>query len=133
MKFLSVNEMTRKQIESVPFRPQWDAKVGPFDSLIILPLRKIHDSGYRQMDFVGTQYVKDKLRPVMRLSGCSDVIHIEGIGGYGRWTGSLPQLVLPRDWCIDCLPVSGLLQFFNGKGKIVVDDSLSSFSIYASL
>lgn len=125
---MDVTQMKRKDFESLPHR-KWDEDIGEFDSLIILPLRRRHDSGYRCMDFVAVK--EDK--PVCRLSGCSDVIHIEGIGGFGfdwaRKYGRCPPLVPPTDWNIDCLPISGLLRMFC-HGKIKVGGALSSFEIY---
>jgi len=125
----NINKMTRKEFKALPLR-HWQEDVGEFDSLIILPQRKMHDSGYRCMDFVGVR--KDEA--VCRLSGCSDVIHIEGIGGYGfQWLkryGTVPKQVHPTEWNIDCLPKSGLLRLFS-RGHIRVGDALSSFEIYS--
>lgn len=126
IKTKSLSRMTRKEIENVPSR-EWSEDIGEFDALVILPTRDIHDSGYRCMDFVAC--VGDT--PIRRLSGCSDVIHINGIGGYGKWKGLLPQLVEPIDWSIDCLKVSGLLRMFS-QHKLTCGTALSSFEIYAT-
>ena len=67
---------SKKEFEALPKR-KWDEGIGEFDSMIILPTKHIHDSGFRCMDFVA---VKGK-EPFCRLSGCSDVIHMDGIGG----------------------------------------------------
>jgi len=126
---MNVNKMTREQLEEVP-RRKWDENIGSFRSMIILPAGdeiELHDSGYRLMDFVA---VDDKGEPICRLSGCSDVIHIDGIGGFGRWDGDIPRLVKPVSWSIDCLPVSGLLNIFP-RGPMTCDAALSSFEIYA--
>ena len=125
-----VNEMTRKEFEALPFREDWGKEV-ICNSLIILPgkSRPLHDSGYRCMDFVA---VVDGT-PICRLSGGSDVIHVDGIGGYGyKWSekGSVPNLMPPSGWSIDCLPKSGLLRMFTHKGKIVCGAALSSFEMY---
>ena len=124
----NMNEMTRKEFEALPVR-EWDEDVGEFDTLVILPSRKRHESGYRYMDFVAV--TKDKM---IRLSGCSDVLHIDGIGGYGKnWFdrfGAVPNSIEPKGWSIDCLPKSGLLQIFC-YDKITADHALSSFSIYS--
>lgn len=110
------NNWPRKRFEELPAR-SWNEDIGEFDSLIILPMRQRHDSGYRCMDFVA---VKDN-EPFCRLSGCSDVIHIDGIGGYGHnWLDTysgVPHLVPPSGWNIDCLPVSGLLRMWS-RGKM---------------
>jgi hypothetical protein len=116
---------SKKELEALPER-KWDEEIGEFDSLIILPTRYMHDSGFRCMDFVA---VKGK-EPFCRLSGCSDVIHIDGIGGYGEWKGNLPTVIPPKGWSIDCLKKSGLLRLFS-DGKLKAGRALSSFDLYA--
>jgi len=129
-----INDMTRKEFDELPLR-DWTGDLGPFDSLVILPQRTLHDSGYRCMDFVAVK--EDKA--VCRLSGCSDVIHIQGIGGFGRnWFkkyGTLPKSVTPKAWNIDCLKKSGLLRIFcSGKQshmRLIAGIALSSFELFA--
>jgi hypothetical protein len=50
MKNKSVADYTRKEFEQLPIR-KWQEEIAEFDSLIILPTKKIHDSGCRCMDF----------------------------------------------------------------------------------
>lgn len=127
---MNVNDMTRKEFEALPFRGKFDAPIF-CDSIIILPGRSgdKHDSGYRCMDFVAVNGDE----PICLLSGCSDVVHIEGIGGYGHnWFTTyktVPDTVTPRAWSIDCLPKSGLLRIFCNNRKINVGAALSSFEI----
>lgn len=111
------NEWTRKQLEALPSREKWD-KLIECNSVIILPTRKIHDSNFRCMDFVA---VKDNI-PICRLSGCSDVIHLDGISG-NLLTGKVPH-----PWSIDCLKKSGLLRLFTGQ-ILIAGPSLSSFEL----
>lgn len=123
---------TRKEFEALP-RPKsyTNQEIGEVDSLIILPCRHRHDSGYRCMQFVTVQNGK----PTYIVSGCSDVIHLGGICGLyttdietytkRRQEGKIPIV----DWSIDCLPTSGLLRIFCSK-KIIVGASLSSFEIF---
>ena len=128
-----ITKMTRKEFESLPHR-SWNEDIGKFNCLVILPgkSKDLHDSGYRCMDFVA---VKDD-KAICRLSGCSDVVHIEGIGGYGKdWLkkyNKVPFLVPPTGWNIDCLPKSGLLRLFPGSRCMTCGEALSSFEIYAS-
>ena len=121
--------MRRRDFEELR-RRYWTEDIGEFDSLVILPLKMRHDSGYRCMDFVA---VKDG-EAMCRLAGGSDVLHIEGVGGYGYdWLSrynTCPSLVPPVGWSIDCLPTSGLLRMFCHR-KIRVGDALSSFEIYS--
>ena len=127
----SVSNMTKKDFEAVPYRKKFDEDIGLFDSLVILPTRHKHDSGYRCMDFVAVREGK----PICRLSGCSDVIHFDGIGGYGfDWVekyGGVPKTIEPVSWNIDCLPKSGLLQIFCGVHRLKAGCALSSFEIFA--
>lgn len=128
---MDINEMTRKEFEGLPSK-KWD-EIIEFSSLIILPgrARDMHDSGYRCMDFVAVT----KNDPQCLLSGCSDVIHVDGIGGYGKdWFkkyGTVPQTIPPSGWSIDCLSKSGLLHMWPGSAKMTCGPSLSSFEIYA--
>lgn len=121
---MDINEMTRKQFNELPSR-EWDEEI-ICDSIIILPLRSMHESGYRCMDFVA---VKDG-EPICLISGGSDVLHIDGIGGYGnKWGDGVPKSVFPAGWNIDCLAKSGLLRLWC-KGRILCGAALSSFEIY---
>jgi len=73
IKFMQ--EWSIKEFQKLPMRGL-NEDIGIFDSLIILPTEEIHDSNFRCMDFIA---VKNDI-PVCRLSGCSDVIHFDGIG-----------------------------------------------------
>ena len=151
LKNKQIADMIRKEFEDLPCRT-YNEDIGLFDTLIILPasgyktedkktfvsnatkrLRGeppefVHDSGYRFMDFVAAKGE----HPICRLAGGSDVIHIDGIGGYGEYKDlGIPKLVLPKSWSIDCLPKSGLLRLFCGDYKLSADAALSSFEIFA--
>lgn len=115
---MDILEMTRKEFEDLPLR-KWD-EIIICNGIIILPgkAKDLHDSGYRCMDFVAVQEGK----PTCRLSGSSDVIHIEGIGGFRRLQHS-------SSWLIDCLPKSGLLRL-RARTQIICGPALSSFEVY---
>lgn len=124
--------MTRKQFENVPKREKWHEHT-ICDCVVILPTRRIHDSDYRMMDFVAIRYGK----PLLRVSGCSDVIHIDGIGG-GEYRGKDGSLRMNFDdkverkaWGIDCLKKSGLLRMWVNGYNLVCGGSLSSFELWA--
>ncbi len=123
-----LNYWTRKEFESLPER-DWREDIGEFDSLIILPTKNTHDSGFKCMDFVA---VIDET-PKCRLSGGSDVVHLNGICGLGEnWLsrfGGMPEKVVPISWSIDCLKKSNLLRLFCGK-KLKAGDALSSFELF---
>lgn len=134
MKDKDFTKWSRKDFESLP-RPNSYANedVGEVDSLVIIPTRYTHDSGYRCMQFATIQNGV----PTYLISGCSDVIHISGIGGYNHnhsqsmneyskriTSGMTPSVA----WKIDCLPKSGLLRLFCNK-KMYIGASVSDFEI----
>lgn len=109
----------------------WNEQVTGFDSLVILPTEELHDSDYRCMYFIACKGNE----PIVKIGGGSDVIHLNGIGGYGyNWlnrVGSIPQNIPPVDWSIDCLKGSGLLRLFSHSKVFISGRALSSFDIYA--
>ena len=125
----SITEWTIKEFESLPYRA-YNKDIGEFDSLVVLPTKRLHDSGFRCMDFVAIK----NLKPLCRLSGGSDVLHFDGIGGYGyNWLeefGRIPTGIKAKGWCIDCLPKSGLLHIFT-HGKLRAGTAFSSFDLFA--
>jgi len=129
METKSVDDMTRKEFWDLPSR-KWNEDIGSFDSFVILPTRSKHDSGYRCMDFVA---VKGS-QAICRLSGCSDALHIDGIGGYGiggfGTQMGCPTNVPPKGWTIDCLGKSGLLRLFSPNYPLVAGPSVSSFEVF---
>ena len=95
-----------------------------YTSLIILPTMKKHDSGYRIMNFA----LCKGSEPVCRIEGCADVIHLDGIGGYGP-IGSAYTKADPSGWTIDCIPCGYLRVFANDS--LTIDKWFGSdFSIY---
>lgn len=120
---------TRKEFESLPTPKGYtNEEIGEVDSLVILPEKHNHDSGWRCMSFVTIQNGV----PTYRISGCSDVIHLGGIGGHNiKSTDRIKSQTVPNaDWHIDCLPVSGLLRIFSGNYKLFVGASLSDFELF---
>lgn len=126
-----LGKWTKKEFEALPER-KWNEDIGEFDCMVIMPTKHIHSSGFRQMDFVA---VKDMV-PICKLSGCSDIIHIEGIGGYGKdWLekfGTIPESSEIKSWNIDCLRKSGLLVIFCYNRTLTAGNALSSFEIYSN-
>ena len=123
-----INEWTKKEFEALPSR-DWNENIGLFDSLIVLPTNYTHDSGYKCMDFVAVLNNK----PKCKLSGCSDVVHLNGIGGLGYgWLeeyNTVPDKIKPIAWSIDCLRKSKLLRVFS-NGKLIAGEPLSSFELF---
>jgi len=123
-----MNEMSRAEFLALPHR-EWNEEI-VCDAVVIIPTGRKHDSGYGAMDYAAVIEGEPKLL----LAGGSDVVHIEGIGGYGdNWLekyGGLPQSVPPTGWNIDCLRKSRLLRLF-ARGRIKCGPALSSFEVYS--
>lgn len=133
LRNLNIMEMKRKDFEGLPCR-DWNQELKhKITALVIIPgpAKRLHESGYRLLDFCAC----DGIHPICLLSGCSDVLHIDGIGGFGKdWAkkyGTCPKLIPPSGWSIDCLPASGFLRLFRIRGEISVGAALSSFECFA--
>lgn len=113
---------TRNDFEALPDISELDEKPEIVDSLVILPTRRLHDSGYRIMNFA----VIVNNKPVCRLAGCSDVIKLGGTCG---WNGKTPSEARPIVWSIDCLATSGLLRLFCDT-RIRLTPPFSTFEVY---
>lgn len=121
---MNVTNMKKRDFDNVPLR-NYDDPVEPFYSMVIIPTHKRHDSGFEIMDFV---FCNKQQEPVCRLSGCSDVIHIDGIGGYGDWRDTIPKSRPIEAWSIDCLPC-GYLRLFC-QGTITCGHAISDFEVF---
>lgn len=114
---MTIYEMTRKDFEKIPHR-----KFGEqikCDSIVLLPLRSHHSSGFRNIDFIA---VDDKGKPICSCSGCSDVIHFND----EFWT-------ISNSGCkIDCLGKSGLFRIFptDPSMKIIIGIACSDALIW---
>lgn len=100
-----------------------------FNEIIIVPTGKKHDSGFECMKFV----LCHNREIVGVTGGCSDVIHLNGIGGYGK---SFEEALKTRktdvvDWKIDCLPKSHCLRLFSSKNLKIKGFVISDFDIIA--
>ena len=122
---MDIFNMTKEDFEKVPERGGWSRDIGKFDSLVIIPQDYPHDSGWMCMDFVA---VSKEGEPICKLSGCSDVLNLDGIGGYGR-DDFMFNHIKPKGWCIDCLPCGYLRLFSNSV--LTVGPALSNFAVYA--
>lgn len=126
---MNVFDMTKEDFEKVPDRGGWSRDIGEFNALVIIPQDYTHDSGWMCMDFVA---VRKDGEPICRLSGCSDVLNLDGIGEYGKWRSDehqFPNRIEPKGWSIDCLPC-GYLRLFS-RSAMTAGPALSSFEIYA--
>jgi len=127
MTALKANTATATQLRALR-RRDWNEDIGKFDSLIVLPTRRKHDSGFRCMEFIAVRGGE----AICRLGGGSDVVHIDGISpllGVGLMNhGHIPGG--PR-WCFDCLPKSGFINMFNANGAMTVGGDYSSLEIFS--
>lgn len=114
-----INAMKLKEFYKVQYRECFDSKI-ECSSLVILPTKKMHDSGYRCMDFVA---VDKHDYPICRCSGCSDVLRL-----YNSIHYQYPTL---EKLAIDCLPKSGLLRVFADDFSIIgVGAAISDMILY---
>ena len=100
-----------------------------FAGVVIVPTGEVHDSGWGTMKFILTRGNEI----VGAVGGWSDVLHINGIGGYGRdWKRTMETGMVPVvGWSIDCLAKSGCVRLFSNK-KCNLRDRLvlSDFEIF---
>lgn len=122
MKDKSFEWWTRKDFESLPSINELAQRPTYADSLVILPTRQIHDSGFRVMHFA---VIVDN-KPICKLAGCSDVMKLGGTGG---WNGDNPSEARAMGWSIDCLKISGLLRLFCDT-RIRLTEPWSTFDVY---
>ena len=131
----NLTQYTITEFRNLPKR-KFGEDVGNFDSLVILPTRRKHDSGYRCMEFVA---VKGE-NPVCRMGGYSDVIHLLGLDGFNCFGGNdnkklfirrTENITFNAAFRIDCLPC-GLLRIFASHNQLKAGMDLSSFELYVN-
>lgn len=124
---MNIFNMTKEDFEKVPDREGWSKDIGEFNSLVIIPQDYAHDSGWMCMDFVAVDINGE---PICKLSGYSDVLNFDGIGGYGDYRADkTTNYVKPKGWSIDCLPCGYLRVFSNGA--LTAGPALSNFAVYS--
>ena len=98
-------KMTKKEFQEL--ENFYDGK--PFNAFVIVPMKGKHDSGYQYMKFV----LLDSFKIVGVVGGYSDVVHFDGIGGFGKNPDFKTLTLKVRDISIDCLPKSKLIRVFS--------------------
>ena len=122
---MNVFDMKKSDFKSVPIIPWNNNKNIEFDSLVIIPKTTKHESGFRNMAYCAIK----KGEPIGIFGGGSDVIHLDGIGGYGDFKVSLPKYFDRKAWSMDCLPC-GYLRLWCDNYTLVARDCLSDFNLY---
>lgn len=114
---MNIIDMTKEDFNQVPHLDtyaDWE-KLAPnghleFDSFVIVPVYNedgeidLHDSGWGCMEFC---LIDRHDEPIGKVGGGSDVVNLDGIGGYGdtwlRFTDNRRTIPV-HGWSIDLLP-----------------------------
>lgn len=103
-----ISTMTRKEILAVKPRDDWMKPV-MCRGFILIPTRRKHDSGYKQMEIVA---VDSSNYPICKCSASYDVINLIKYDRYNKIVKTpIPENEATYRWHIDCLPKCGLLYF----------------------
>ena len=121
-----LGKMTRKQFLEI----EEHYPTEPFNGFVIVPTGKKHDSGYGCMRFILECHGKI----VGAVGGWADVVHLNGIGGYGlNWERTLSTGTIEvTDWNIDLLPTSKCLRVFSSRELKIEDIICSDFEVFAT-
>ena len=118
---------TKEEFEKLEYKRPTDS----FNGFVIIPTGEMHDSGFGCMKFALTNHNE----VVGCVGGGSDVINLNGIGGYGEYDDEYGTRVATNkgniiDWSIDCLPC-GLLRIFTSKYELKLPQYvLSNFEVF---
>ena len=125
-----INLYTLSELREMEYMP---IKKKAFSSVIIVPMTEVHDSGYRCMKYILLRWDGDCHEVVGVIGGCSDVIHINGIGGYGKdWERGIATGTVERvDWSMDCLCESECVRLFASRDLETRDWCGSDFEVFA--
>lgn len=124
----NIQSMTLEDLLAVP-QSKTLGEIGPFTGFVIVPTGELHYSGFGCMKFVITRHNEI----VGAVGGWCDVVHLNGIGGYGLdWQKSLTDGKVPViNWSIDLLPKSGCLRVFSSHRLVLRDGFMGSdFEVY---
>ena len=131
---MKIYNMTKEDFANVPYLDiysDWD-KLAPnghleFNGLVIIPVENedgtitLHDSGWGCMAFC---LIDENDEPIGKVGGGSDVVHLDGLGGYGfgwldRFQG-VPKLIPIHGWTLDLLPC-GYLRVWSRRTLFLED------------
>lgn len=117
----SLSEWSKRELLALPHR-EWDATEEEYDSLLIFPTGRKHESGWKGMAIVGCR----NMIPVEICSSCSDDIEwklptMKTFGQRKEW--SIGQMRM------DCTPEAGILHAWCRDGKFRVGCAISSITV----
>lgn len=117
-----INEYTLEELQAID---NYNEKA-LFDSIILVPMEELHDSGYRCMKGI----LVNRGVIVGSVSGWSDVVHPNGIGNFGRYGPEFEKYLRTRtvpymDLSMDCLEKSRCIRLMM-SGKWEMDDFIGS-------
>lgn len=142
---MKIIEMSKQDFASVPYLDtysDWE-KLAPngrleFNSLVIIPVENeggtidLHDSGWGCMEFC---LIDRNNEPIGKVGGGSDVVKLDGIGGYGYdWLNKydhVPNHIPIHSWSLDMLPC-GYLRVW-ARTTLFINDRLicSNMEVFA--
>jgi hypothetical protein len=126
-KVYNIFDMTKHDFDNLEYIDWNKYDTVDYDSLVIIPTNKVHDSGFLCMELVAC---KDAM-PIGILTTVTDSLHLDGLCGDGWEVNNTRHHVInPKAWTIDCLPC-GYLRLFSGYYDLKSQHGLSDFEVYA--
>lgn len=141
---MDILNMTKEDFDAVPrldTHTDWE-KLAPngrleFSSFVIIPVHNedrtidLHESGWGCMEFC---LIDLKGKPIGKVGGGSDVVNLDGIGGYRdlslRFDG-IPRTIPVHGWSIDLLPC-GYLNVWTRRMLYIKDSIIgSNFEVFS--
>jgi len=142
---MNITTMSKQDFASIPYLDtyhNWE-KLAPngrleFNGLVIIPVENedgtiaLHDSGWGCMAFC---LIDEHNEPIGKVGGGSDVVNLDGIGGYGadwiRKYGGIPRHIPIHGWSLDLLPC-GYLRIWANRHLFLTNPLIcSSFEVFA--
>lgn len=143
---MDILDMTKKDFDAVPRLDTYNdtdwEKLAPngrleFRSFVIIPVYNedgtidLHDSGWGCMEFC---LINQHNEPIGKIGGGSDVVNLDGIGGYGdNWLkfAGVPRIIPVHGWSIDLLPC-GYLNVWTKRTLYLRDRIIcSNFEVFS--
>ena len=122
MEEKDIKKMTKKEL--MELKKQYNGE--EFNAIVIVPMNYKHDSGYQCMKYI----LLNNWKIVGTIGGSSDVIHFNGICGFGKNTNYSNKTTQIHDIRIDCLPESQCVRIFSTDMMETDDYFISDFVWY---